>query len=178
MYFIIWSFLEIYIYTQAVEYFGFLQATFFYLLPSFFALSLVAFFGQRFMLLQSQFRGVQDQSKISKKLLHQGAILLACLLMLIPALLPRVISLVLLLPGFRHLILFLGKNWFFRKMQSAGNFSYQFGSFGAGSAPYGPTEERPVQESSGSVERIESFSSRSAHHGEVIDVKPIGRTED
>ncbi len=104
--FLIWAFLEIYLFVFVLDQAGFLGCLAIYFLPSLVAWSLLPLF--------------QSRNPVA---------LLGVFLWVLPSGLTRFIGTFFVLPGFRHLLIYLSGGWLVRKMQQNSNLFVRFGSF-------------------------------------------------
>jgi UPF0716 protein FxsA len=167
---------EIFIFFSFVEKFGFFTTLGYYLLPCLLGILIMSSIGRiAVMNLQSSLnRGALP----ANKLLHSGAIFLSGLCFLVPSFFTRIIGVILLLPGLRHLAVWRFKIFMAKKMaEGAVKGSFQFGgaggasgfrfyNFSSGFPPgseaeeFGPNEEREI------------------HDVEVLDVTPLEVTHE
>ncbi|WP_413558856.1 FxsA family protein [Bdellovibrio sp. HCB209] len=141
-----WVIAEIVIFFTGVRFFGFFNTMLIYFLPCLLGFLIVNTVGRMAMMtLQST---VARGQLPASKLLHSGAIFISGLALLVPSFFTRVIALVLLLPGLRHLAVWRFKLYMAKKMASgsarvfnfgAGPFGFGgFGGMGGGPMPGGP----------------------------------------
>jgi UPF0716 protein FxsA len=156
-------FIEILAFIFAVENLGFLRTLGFYFAPCLLGFLIISIVGRLSILqLQAAVLGGRDPGT---QILHSGAIFLSGLFFLIPSFLSRVLGLVLLLPGFRHLLIWKFKKSFLKQISQS-----RFFRFGAGSASggFGYYEFRP-----GAADLRPGHGDREMRDAEVLDVTPI-----
>ncbi|WP_413576057.1 FxsA family protein [Bdellovibrio sp. HCB290] len=127
-----WVIAEIVIFFTSVRFFGFFNSMLFYFVPCLLGFFIVNTVGRMAMMtLQST---VARGQLPAAKLLHSGAIFISGLCFLVPTFFTRLIGLVLLLPGLRHLAVWRFKLYMAKKMASgsARVFNFGAGPFGFG----------------------------------------------
>lgn len=126
---------EVFIFFSAVQHFGFLNTVGLYIAPCVLGFLIVSMVGRLAMM---NLQGSLGSGQLpANKLLHSGAIFLSGLLFLIPSFSTRLVGLILLLPGLRHLAVWRFKISMAKKMAAgAQGFNFSSGPFGfsAGSA--------------------------------------------
>lgn len=126
--------IEILVFTTFVHFFDFWDVFLAYLLPSFLGAVLFSLTG-RSMLMSLQGGMAQGQLP-ADRVLHKGAILLGSIMLIVPMFLSRVLAVFLILPIFRHVSIYIFKNFIFKRMKNSPFSFVQFGGFpgGAGGA--------------------------------------------
>lgn len=120
---------EVVIFFIGVNYWGFFNTLGLYLLPCLLGFLIVSTVGRMaIMTLQST---VTKGQLPANKILHSGAIFLSGILFLIPSFFTRILGLVLLLPGLRHLAVWRFK-LFMAKQIKKGSANFKFGGNGFG----------------------------------------------
>src|SRR5437868_11536220 len=116
--------LEVLIFTTWVHFYDFWDVFLAYLAPSVLGFLLFSVIGRSLMFsLQADF---QQGRLPGDRVLQRGAVLVGSILLIIPLFMTRVIALFLIIPGFRHLAVFVFKNYLFKRMPKA-SFSFQYG---------------------------------------------------
>lgn len=166
---------ELLIFIMAVKSWGFLDTLGMYLMPSllgFIILSLVKRTGWA----QMQMSMMSGQ-KPEKSLLHSAAIFIGAILLIVPSFFTRVLAIILILPGLRHLMIWRFEKGVQKRMQSGAQGGFSFGGpFGFGGGPAG----------AGGGFTYYQYSSKNAGQGfeqeparervidaEVLDVTPL-----
>jgi len=176
MYFIIWTILELYIFSWCADRWGFLDTIFIYMLPSVAGVLLISILNRKALFaiqklqdLNGNFQGAQV------KWLHVGIQFLGSIFLIIPSALTRMLGIFLVLPGIRHLIIWFAKGWLFLKLANtfskSGNIFFRFGTGGFENrgTDYSSRFSRDV-----TPEKLEQFEGRqgdSGKGGNVIDVE-------
>ncbi len=143
---------EILVFTTFVHFFDFWDVFLAYLLPSFFGAVLFSLTGRSMMMAVQG--GMMQGQLPADRVLHKGALLLGSILLIIPTFLSRVLAVLLIVPIFRHISVYIFKNFIFKRMKNS-SFSFaQFGGFQQGprhqryQGPFpfaeGPRQERDV----------------------------------
>jgi len=156
--------LEILIFTTWVHFYDFWDVVLAYIVPSFIGTVLFSLTGRSMMM--SMQAGFQQGQLPGNRVLHRGAILLGSIMLIIPLFLTRVLAVFLILPGLRHLSVFIFKAYIFKRIAQSSfvrfggggqggpfNFGgvFQSGDFrhyqSGGSPPFeeGPRHERDVE---------------------------------
>lgn len=123
---------EFLIFFLAVKQWGFLNTLGLYLLPCLLGFFIVSTVGRMAMM---TLQGTVARGQLpGMKILHSGAIFFSGILFLIPSFTTRLIGVILLVPGLRHMAVWRFKNYLSKQMaKGAGGF--RFGGQGAG--PFG-----------------------------------------
>lgn len=168
---------ELLIFIMAVKSWGFLDSLGIYLMPSllgFVILSLV----KRTGFAQMQMSMMSGQ-KPEKSLLHSGAIFLGAILLIVPSFFTRVLAIILILPGLRHLIIWRFEKGMQKRMQNGAQGGFSFGGpfgfgggAGAGPAGGGFTYYQYRSKPTGDDFNQESPRERVID-AEVLDVTPL-----
>ena len=156
--------------------FGFLQTLTWYLAPSLLGLVLLMLFARpAFVRLQQQ---MLTGHGMDRKNLHILAQLAGMILLLFPMLLTRVLAVLLILPGLRHLLIWKFHYFFIKKITEkfsnggSGQFRFYARGFGAGE-----NWKSDFKSTEAPVEReVKPFTLPASE--EVIDVKPISKSEE
>ncbi|MBK9323107.1 MAG: FxsA family protein [Bdellovibrionaceae bacterium] len=133
--------LEIIIFSTWVHFYNFWDVFLLYLLPSLIGVLLFSVTGRK--MLASVQAGFQQGKLPGDKVLHRGAILLGSLLLILPLFLTRIIGFILVIPGPRHLGIFIFKVYIFKRLSRASFAFVNFGTQPPGSS-YDPPFERDV----------------------------------
>ncbi|GEM_PF-1213011 len=164
---------EIFIFVMAIKHWGFLNTLGAYLLPSFLGLIIVSTVGRMAMMtMQSTLmRGQLPANKI----LHSGAIFLSGLLLLIPSFSTRLIAVILLLPGLRHMAIWRFKAFMAKKIAQGSSKAFSgFGfSKGGANSSSGFRYYEFRSDGSGFQEEFREQQEREVKDAEVLDVKPL-----
>ena len=155
---------EFYLASWSVASFGFWMTLLIYWIPTIFGLPLVIFQNQmNWAYLQKQMRSgkIPDQS-----LLRLLAGFVGSLLMLVPSLAARILSIILLFPPTRYLILFIGRTWIIKKISDG---SFKAFSSGKGFS-FGGFSSRPGAENQDYYQNDQSLFERDAR---VIDIEAV-----
>lgn len=165
---------EIFAFLEFVDYFGFFPVVGAYILPSLLGF-LILSFQSRAALFNLQ-RRLLEGSSPSFQAINMGAKFLSGIMLIAPLLLTRILGVLLLLPGSRHLLVLGFQSWLHRKIKSgaAGFFAngrgFQFGGqpFGRGGFGSGhPGMGGPPGFGAGRE------AAREERDATVIDVTPI-----
>lgn len=164
---------EVFIFMMAIKHWGFLNTLGVYIFPSLLGIIIVSTVGRMaVMTLQSSLmRGQLPANKI----LHSGAVFLSGLLLLVPSFFTRLVAVILLLPGLRHLVIWRFKALMAKKVAqgSAKAFSgFGFGRGGANSSS-GFRYYEFRNDGSGFQEEFHEQREREVKDAEVLDVKPL-----
>jgi UPF0716 protein FxsA len=127
-----WVIAEIIIFFSVVRIAGFFNTMLIYFVPCLLGILIVNTVGRMAMMsLQST---VSRGQLPANKLLHSGAVFIAGLCFLVPSAFTRVAGIFLILPGFRHLIVWRFKLYMAKKMASGSARVFNFGAnpFGFG----------------------------------------------
>lgn len=164
MYFLVWLFLEIFLFAKSVEWFGWMNSFLIYFGPSLIgaillsSISRVGLMAVQGALSKGQVPGTQ--------LLHTGAVFVGFLLLVVPTFTTRLLGICLILPGLRHLLVWRFKIFATQKMAQG---SAQFFSFGAGAGAGGfKFYNYQAQGGSGGVEKDVTPASQ-----DILDVTPL-----
>lgn len=163
---------EVFIFITAIKHWGFLNTLGVYLAPSLLGLIIVSFVGRMaIMTMQSSLmRGQLPTNKI----LHSGAVFLSGLFLLIPSFTTRLIAVVLLLPGLRHMAIWRFKAFMAKKV--AQGSAKAFSGFGFGRGANSSSGFRYYEfrsDGSGFREESQERQEREVRDAEVLDVKPL-----
>ncbi len=178
---------ELLIFIMAVKSWGFLDSLGIYLMPSllgFVILSLV----KRTGFAQMQMSMMSGQ-KPEKSLLHSGAIFLGAILLIVPSFFTRVLAIILILPGLRHLMIWRFEKGLQNRMQNGVQGGFSFGGpfgfgGGAGAGPAGGGFTYYQYRSKPTGDGFDQESPRErVIDAEVLDVTPLeithsGKPED
>ncbi len=137
--------IEVLIFSSFVYFYDFWTVLGYYLLPSPLGIVLFSMMGKSIVM---SLQGAFNQGQIpGDKILHRGAILVGSVLLIIPMFLSRVLALLLILPIFRHISIFIFKTFIFKRLASS---RFSFVRFNGGSG-----------------------GSRGERDAEVVDITPI-----
>ncbi len=126
-----WVIAEIIIFFSVVRIVGFFNTMLIYFVPCLLGILIVNTVGRMAMMsLQST---VSRGHLPANKLLHSGAVFISGLCFLVPSAFTRIAGVFLLLPGFRHLIVWRFKLYMAKKMASGSARVFNFG----GGGPFG-----------------------------------------
>ncbi|MGZ3768200.1 MAG: FxsA family protein [Bdellovibrio sp.] len=164
---------EIVIFILSVQHFGFLNTLGLYILPSFLGILIVNTVG-RLALLTLQSTVMKGQLPAGR-ILNSAAVFIAGLLLIIPSFFSRVLGLILLLPGLRHLIVWRFKTHMAKKMASGANvFTFKTGPFGFGG---GSSGFRYYEYNNNNKDQSEN-QEREVSERNVLDVTPLAVTHE
>lgn len=169
MFFIPFPFLiaELIIFIWAVQEWGFFTTLGYYLLPCLLGFVMLSMIGRRaLMILQTT---VIQGSLPGNKILNSGALFLSGLLFSIPSFFSRVLAVLLLLPGTRHLLIWRFKLAMVQKMAKGSANFFNFGMGGTGFKYYQYTGGRPAPGTAAEGSEERDVTGTQA----VLDVKPI-----
>ena len=177
---------ELLIFFWGVNQWGFFNTLGLYLAPCLLGFLIVSTVGRMaIMTLQST---VTRGQLPANKILHSGAIFLSGLFFLIPSFFARIIGLVLLLPGLRHLAVWRFKLFMAKKMAQGsarvfnfgGGGPFGFGGFGAGSARPGGFQYYEFRNDGTGFTQTneEEREEREITDVEVLDVTPLEITHE
>lgn len=159
MKFLVFTLLEVYIFSLFVDYYGFWESLLIYFIPSVFGMLIISIYGRASMMaLQMKLAKGEEPTG---SLLNTAAIFIGGLMLIPPSMILRFFALILILPGIRHLFLFLAKSFFLAKIISKiktnqfGNGFFYMGSFGSGD--FYQTQNRPPEERDVSVIDVEAI---------------------
>ena len=176
---------EIVIFWFAVDKWGFLNTLGIYLLPCLLGFIIVSSIGRvAMMTMQST---VMRGQLPGNKILHSGAIFLSGILFMVPSFFARVVAIILLLPGLRHLAIWRFKIFMAKKMASGSARVFNFGSgpfgfgtgMGGGPGGMGGMGNQGFRyyefrnDGTGFHDVGEEREEREIHDAEVFDVTPI-----
>lgn len=160
-------FCEVFLFMWFVSKFGFLQTLAGYWLPSILGFLIVSFQSRTAMMQLQRQMGMGQ--KPGFQALNMAAKFLSGILIIAPFFSTRVVGILLLLPGFRHLLILTFKTWILSKIQGgafrvfrAGGPGFPGGGFPGGGFPP-PRGGRPADDEGPRVER----------DAVVIDVTPL-----
>lgn len=155
---------EFLIFIAFSQHFGFFNSVGLYLLPCLLGIFIVSTVGRIAMM---TLQGTMSQGKVpGNKILHTGAIFISGLLFLVPSFFTRVLGLVLLLPGLRHLAVWRLKIYMAQKIAKGGASAFTFSGNGFGfKTGFGGADFR--QSPFANEERDVT------HNPQAIDVTPI-----
>lgn len=169
--------IEILVFTTFVHFFDFWDVFFAYLAPSFLGAVLFSLTGRSMMVaLQSGMAGGQMPGD---RVLHKGALLLGSIMLIIPMFLSRVLAVFLILPIFRHISIFIFKNFIFKRLKKSpfvffGGFPGAGGGAGAGGPRYqryqGPFPFEDVHPQERDVEAVD-VTPLEITHTKIVDDK-------
>lgn len=160
--------IEIFVFIFITQRVGFFTALGLYFAPCILGMLIMSIVG-RLSLLQLQ-NTVASGKEPGPRLMHSGAIFLSGLFFLVPSFLTRVLGLILLLPGLRHLVIWKFKRYFTEKLSKASGFGF---SRGAGSSGFRYYEFRGHGGGFG-----ESPNEREVREANVLDVTPLSVTHE
>lgn len=138
--------IEILAFTTFVHFYNFWDVFLAYLLPSFAGAVLFSLTGRSIMM--SLQGGLVQGQMPADRVLHRGAVLVGAILLIIPSFSSRVLAVFLIIPGLRHLAIFIFKTYLFQRLAKS-RFSFvKFGGGGGGFQRGGPFpfEPQPPQE--------------------------------
>lgn len=164
---------EVFIFMMAIKHWGFLNTLAAYLLPSLLGLVIISTVGRMaIMTLQSS---VMRGQLPANKILHSGAVFLSGLFFLIPSFFTRLIAVILLLPGLRHLVIWRFKLLMAKKVAQGSAKAFGGFSFGkAGSNASGGFRYYEFRnEGTGIQDDIQPSQEREVKDAEVLDVRPL-----
>lgn len=175
-----WFILEIVIFFLAVQQWGFLNTLGLYLLPCLLGFFIVSTVG-RLALVTLQSTVMRGQLP-GTAILHSGAIFLAGLLFLVPSFFTRVIGVILILPGLRHLAIWRFKLYLAQQIAKGSarfNFSGPFG-FGSrnGAGGFRYYQYRGDGKGFQKTEDPDSAGEREVFESNVLDVTPLKVTHE
>jgi UPF0716 protein FxsA len=171
---------EFIIFWMAVQQWGFLNTLGLYLLPCVLGMFIMNVVG-RIAIMGLQGQAMSGQIP-ANKMLHSGAIFVSGLLFLIPSFFSRVLAVILLLPGLRHLAVWWFKIYLAKKIAQGTAQAFNFGSggpfgFGAGSAGfkyYDFNQQNGGFQNSGNMKDVEGFTEeREVSEANILDIKPL-----
>lgn len=169
LFFLLWPFLEIYLFIKAVQAYGFFHPLMATLTAFFFGLLIVKAQGRTLLF---KVQAELQQGKVPAQTLINSALLfIGGVFIMVPGFFSDVMGLLLVLPGSRHLMSLYVRTYLARKI-SAGTFRVFNSGFGAGFGR-GPFENNPP--GFGNSEFGDNSRDVSPR---VIDVKPISSTEE
>lgn len=150
----IWTVVEILIFSRFVESFGFAQSFLAYVLPSFLGIFWLARFKNYGW---GQLQATWQQGKEpTVEILHITAQILGAVLLLPPSFITRIVGLILILPGTRHLCVTVIKIYFVQRLMRHGPRIFKSGAFTFYSSTRGFNTEQPQE-----------------RDAEIIDIQPI-----
>jgi UPF0716 protein FxsA len=124
--------IEILVFTTFVHFFEFWDVVLAYIAPSFLGAVLFSLTGRSMMM---ALQGGLGQGQLpADRVLHKGAVLLGSILLIIPMFLTRILAVFLVLPIFRHLAIFIFKNFIFKRLKNSPFSFVRFGGFSGGAA--------------------------------------------
>ncbi|MGE5084914.1 MAG: FxsA family protein [Bacillota bacterium] len=177
---------ELLIFFWGVSRWGFFNTLGLYLAPCLLGFLIVSTVG-RMAIMNLQSTVTRGQLP-GNKILHSGAIFLSGLFFLIPSFFARIIGLVLLLPGLRHLAVWRFKIFMAKKMAQGsarvfnfgGGGPFGFGGFGAGSGGQSGFQYYEFRnDGTGFTEMHEEVrEEREITDVEVVDVTPLEITHE
>ncbi|MFP5519570.1 MAG: FxsA family protein [Bdellovibrionia bacterium] len=169
MFFILWFALEVFVFFKFVGAYGFGSVFLSYLFPTLIGILLTMGAG-RIAIMNLQ--GLLSKGQMPQAaLLHSAAVFLGGVLLIPPTFTLRVVGVILLVPGLRHLAIWYFKYWLAKKMAKGGANFFQFGKAGNfqfysfGSATKG-------WESAGPTRDVTPASQ------DILDVKPVSITHE
>ena len=121
--------LEVLAFTTMTHFYDFWDTFFIYTTPSFLGFILFSMLGRR--LVSTLQGGLQVGQLPSDSILNGGAMLAGSVLLIVPLFTPRLIAVFLIVPGFRHLSIFIFKTYIFKKI-SKNAFTFVRGPFNRG----------------------------------------------
>lgn len=141
--------IELLVFTTFVHFFNFWDVFLAYLAPSFLGAVLFSLTGRSLMM---SLQGGLNQGELpGDRVLHKGALLLGSIMLIIPMFMTRVLAVFLILPIFRHVSIFVFKNYIFKRMKTSPFSFVRFGQQQQGpryqryQGPF-PFEEEPRHE--------------------------------
>lgn len=137
--------IEVLIFTTFVHFYNFWDVFLAYLLPSFVGAVLFSLMGRSLVI--SMQMGMAQGQLPGDRMLHRGAILVGSILLIIPLFLSRVLALLLILPLFRHISVFVFKTFIFKRLAKSQFATFQFGGMPRGPFPFEGTspQERDAE---------------------------------
>lgn len=150
--------------------YGFFNTVGLYLLPCFLGVLIVSTVGRMAMM---TLQGTMSKGQVpGTKILHTGAIFISGLFFLVPSFFTRVLGLVLLLPGLRHIAVWRFKLFMAQKIAKGGASAFSFNGngfgFSTGFGGGGFRQQPPFQNEERDV----------THSPHAIDVTPIKVTHE
>ena len=164
---------EIFIFWFAVSEWGFWTVLGVYLLPCLLGVLILGTIGRMaIMVLQSTVvRGQLPANKI----LHSAAIFISGILFLIPSFFARLLALILLLPGLRHIAVWKFKTYLGQQIAKGSARVFDFGAGG----PFGfSTGSRTYDFRNQTYTNEEIREEREIYDAEVVDVTPLEITHE
>ena len=126
--FLIWFILEIYIFANFADNYGFFQTLFYYFVPSLLGVLLLSQFkASGFQKMQNNW---QNGKEPTSDILHTTAKIIGAILLIPPTFIPRILALLLVTPGIRHILVFISQAFFIKKLVTAGSTLFQTGRGG------------------------------------------------
>lgn len=173
--FFFWFIFEILIFATLASRFGFLVTLVGYFVPTLLATAIFSIYrNQGLNQLQASLKRGQEPTS---EILHSGFKMLGLILLWPPTFLTRCLGFLLLLPGFRHAIVFVVQFWFLKKMMKfmSGTTS-AFGGpqsrfFRWGPASFVYTDLRGNRQQT--FDNDTEFDQPPEREAQVIDIKPI-----
>lgn len=152
---------EIFLFFMSLTRLGFLNTMLIYFAPCLLGLFIIMVYGKFAM---GSLRYMKSGEALGNKTLHILAIVISGICFLVPGISSRLLGIVLLLPGLRHLLIWKMKA---KVMSKMANGSFQFGGmpfgrgggFARGPQPQNPFEEKPVE--------------REVQEAQVLDIRPL-----
>jgi UPF0716 protein FxsA len=154
--------LEVLIFTTWVHFYDFWDVVLAYIVPSFIGTVLFSMTGRSMMMAMQT--GFQQGQLPGDRVLHRMAILVGSILLIIPMFLTRVLALLLIIPGFRHLSIFIFKTYIFQRLAKSSFSFVRFGGSGGG------FQARGFQRGGFETHSEGPFEERDA---EVVNVTPL-----
>lgn len=160
---------EVFVFWSLVNLYGFSEVALWYWAPTAVALLFLIFFG-RSMILRAQ-ANLGQGAAFSLASLHSMTIVVGILFLLMPFISARVLAIILITPGLRHLILWKFRDFVAQKIktgfqnQQTGNFRFYYGGWNSQSSSTAENRERDVNPRSLPASE------------EIIDVTPISPNE-
>lgn len=169
---------EFVIFWLAVQEWGFLNTLGLYLLPCLLGFFILSVVGR--MTLMSLQASLGSGQLPGGKMLHSGAIFLSGILFLIPSFFSRVLGLILLLPGLRHVAVWWFKGFIAKRMSQGAATGFKFGQGGpfgfGGTSGFRYYEFR--NDGNGFQDVSEVREEREIRDAEVLDVTPLEVTHE
>lgn len=163
-----WFIAEIVVFWMGVKHLGFWDTMLLWWGPSLIGFIITSSFTRA--ALASMQTSVMAGQVPEKRILHAGAIFFGGVLFWIPFVMTRVVGLLFILPGFRHLILYRFQKIAAEKLAQGAASAFQFNMFGTNAGPSGMGGFKFYRYDMGGVKKSERDVTPEQ---DVLDVKPI-----
>lgn len=164
--FLVWLIVEVFIFVKMTSWVGWGDTFLFYFAPVFLGVLLISFWS-RMGLVSIQTTLLQGQVP-GKRLLHTAAIFLGGVCLVVPTMTTRLLAVALILPGFRHLLIWRFQAFVAQKIATGSTQAFSFMKGGVGGFKF-----YHFRSGDGVSENRESGMRNVTPHQDILDVSAV-----